>query len=150
VNIRNAVKKDITGIVSLGTRFVKEVPTWGQLAITEDYINKLDLRLIWVVEENDDLLGYAICLPRENDGSCIYTKKDKILELDEIYLIPEARGKGIGAQILQEIESNAKKEGYTKLFVYSSIKALDSVIEFYRANGFQTWAVQLFKEVVYN
>lgn len=147
MNIKNAANKDIPGIVSLGTRFVKEVPTWGQSAITEDYINKLDLRFIWVVEENNRLVGYAICVPHENDGSCIFAENDKILRLEEIFIGPEARGKGIGSQLLQIIESYAKKKGFRKLFIYSSVKDLDSVLEFYRGNGFKTWAVQVFKEI---
>ena len=147
MKIRNATEKDIVGIAALGLRYVNEIPTWGQVARTEDQIRQLDRRLIWVVEDENILVGYAIWLPYENDGSCIFEDNDKILRLEEIYLVPEARGKGIGQQLLQKINSYAKKEGYTKLFVYSSVKDLDPVIEFYRANGFKTWAVQLFKEV---
>ena len=147
MKIRNATTKDITDIAVLGKRFVDEVPTWGLVARTEDQIKQLDTQLIWVAEEENKILGYAICLPRENDGSCIFKNDDKILELDEIYLVPEARGKGIGSQLLQTINDYARKAGYTKLFVYSSVKDLDPVTRFYRGSGFKTWAVQLFKEL---
>ncbi len=147
MNIRNATQKDTLAIAALVNRFVNEVPTWGLVARTEDEIRRLDTRLIWVVENNNKLVGYAICLPRENDGSCIYKENDKILELDEIYLLPEVRGKGIGSQLVPMIESHAKAQGYTKLFVYSSVKNLDPVIKFYRGNGFKTWAVQFFKDI---
>ena len=147
MKIRNAIQKDIVALAALGARFVKEVPTWGQSAITEDYITKLDLRLIWVVEDNNELIGYAICIPHIKDDSCIFKENDKILRLDEIYLVPEARDKGIGSQLLRLIESYAKGQGYTKLFIYSSVKDLDPVMKFYRGNGYKTWAVQLFKEL---
>jgi GNAT superfamily N-acetyltransferase len=147
MKIRNATAKDIAGIAALGSRYVNEVPAWGLVARTEDNLKKLDTRLLWVVEDNCKLIGYAICLPRANDGSCIYAERDTILELDEIYLVTEARGKRIGSKLLQLIEGNAKSQGYTKLFIYSSIKEVDPLLKFYRGNGFKTWAVQLFKEI---
>jgi N-acetylglutamate synthase-like GNAT family acetyltransferase len=148
MNIRNATDEDIDEIVALSARFAREVPAWGLVTRTGDEIRKMDKQLVWVVEENDRLIGYAACLPRENDGSCIYTENDKILEIDEIYLVPEAHGRGVGSQLLEEISNSAGKAGYTKLFVYSSVKSLESVLDFYRDNGFKTWAVQLFKELV--
>jgi len=147
MKIRNATERDIIDIAALSTRYTNEVPTWGQMELTEDQIKQMDRRLIWVVEEENRLVGYAIWLPHENDGSCIYNEDDKILELNEIFLIPEARGKGIGSQLLQKINSYAIKAGYTKLLVHSGVKDLDPVMKFYRGNGFKTWGVQMFKEV---
>jgi len=147
MKIRNATGKDVAGIAVLVSRFVNEVPVWGLVVRTEDDLRKLDARLIWVVEDNNKLVGYAICLPRANDGSCIYSERDKILELDEIYLIPEARGKGIGSQLLKLIENYARAQGYTKLFVYSSVQDIDPSLRFYRGSGFKTWAIQMFKEI---
>ena len=147
MKIRNAAENDIPGIVALGNRYLKEVPTWGMTIRNEDELRQLDLRLIWVVEENNKLIGHAICLPRENDGRCIFTENDKILELDEIYLVPEARGQGIGSELLEVIENHAKKAGFTKLFVNSAVKDLMPVLRFYRENGLKTWSVQLFKEL---
>jgi GNAT superfamily N-acetyltransferase len=147
MNIRNPTEKDFAGIASLSRSFVNEIPAFGLSALTEKYLKTLDHRLIRVVEENDRLLGYAVCLPRKTDDSYIFNKNDKILAVDEIYVVPEARGKGIGSQLLQTIDSFAREQGFTKLFVYSSVKSLDPVIEFYRNNGFQTWAIQLFKEI---
>jgi N-acetylglutamate synthase-like GNAT family acetyltransferase len=90
MKIRNATGKDVAGIVILINRFINEVPASGLVACAEDDLRKLDMRLIWIVEDKNKLIGYAICLPRANDGSCIYAERDKILNLDEIYLIPEA------------------------------------------------------------
>lgn len=147
MNIRNATYKDIPAIAALSRRFTKEIPTWGQEALTVDYLQKVDLRLIWVVEDKDKLVGFALCQPRKKDDSCIFTENDKVLALDEIYLVPEARRRKVGAQLLKTIEDFAREEGYTKIFVYSAVKSLDPVLKFYRDNGFKTWSVQFFKEV---
>ncbi len=147
MKIRNSTENDIPGITALVNRFVKEVPTWGLSARTEKELRQLDARLIWVAEEKNKLIGYAVCLPRKNDGSCIFKENDKILELDEIYLVPEARGQGVGSELLEIILDYAKKEGYTKFFVNTAVKDLMPVLRFYRENGLKTWAVQLFKEL---
>jgi GNAT superfamily N-acetyltransferase len=147
MKIRNATVRDIARMTVLVNMFVNEVPAWGLVARTEDDLRKLDKRLLWVVEDNNKLVGYAICLPRANDGSSIYSESDKVLALDEIYLVPEARGKGIGSKFLQLIENYARTQGYTKLFIYSSVKEVDPLLKFYRDNGFKTWAVQMFKEI---
>jgi ribosomal protein S18 acetylase RimI-like enzyme len=147
MKIRNATGKDVAGIAVLINRFTNEVPAWGLVARAEDDLKKLDTRLIWVVEDNNKLIGYAICRPRANDGSSIYAERDKILELDEIYLVPEARRKGIGSKLLRVIQTYAVKAGFTKFLVYSSVKNLAPIIDFYRDNGFQTWEIQMFKEI---
>ncbi|MFA5309449.1 MAG: GNAT family N-acetyltransferase [Dehalococcoidales bacterium] len=147
MKIRNAAEKDISEIAALSARFTNEVPTWGQAALTEEQVRRLDMRLVWVAEDAGKITGYAVCLPHENDGGCIYKDNDKILELGEIYLVPEARGKGVGSLLLKTINDDALKAGYTKLLVYSSVKELDPVVKFYRGGGFRTWGIQMFKEI---
>jgi len=145
--IRHLKEKDIPAIAALGKRFLKEVPTWGLVIRTDDELRKLDPDLIWVVEENDKLVGHAICLPKKYDGQNVFSEEDTILELDEIYLVPEMRGQGIGSELLAVILDYAKKEGYTKSFVFSSVKDLMPVIKFYKNNGLKTWAVQFYKDL---
>jgi GNAT superfamily N-acetyltransferase len=145
--IRHAAAKDIPEIVTLGNRFLKEVPVWGLVIRTEGELTKLDQGLIWVVEDDTKIVGYAICLPKKNQGDIIFKDNDKILELDEIYLVPRIRNQGIGSELLGTIFTHAKKEGYTKLFVDSSVKDIMPVLRFYRDNGLTTWSVQLFKDI---
>jgi GNAT superfamily N-acetyltransferase len=147
VIIRHAAGKDIPGIVALGNHFLNEIPTYGLVIRTEDELRKLDRWLIWVIEDNGKLIGYAICLPKKSHGENIFTDDDKILELDEIYLIPEARRQGLGSELLVTILDYAKNDGYTKFFLDSSVKNLVPVLRFYLNNGLTTWSTQLFKDL---
>ncbi len=146
LKIRHAAAKDIPAISSLGNRFLKEIPAYGLVIRSEEELNKLDLNLIWVVEDAE-ILGYAICLPENYHGQNIFKENDKIVELDEIYLVPEIRGRGIGSQLLEAITDYVKKSGYTKFYVNSAVKDLMPVIRFYRDNGFKTWSIQLYKDL---
>lgn len=145
--IRQAREKDIPEITALGDRFTVEIPAWGQLARTKEQVSQLDIRLIWVAEEKDKIIGYAVWAPHDKGGACIFNENDKVLALDEIYLIPEARGQGLGGELIDAVNTYAKKEGYTKLFMYSSVKDIMPIIRFYKGSGFKTWNVQFFKEV---
>jgi|WetSurMetagenome_2_1015567.scaffolds.fasta_scaffold640634_2 GNAT superfamily N-acetyltransferase len=147
MKIRHAEKKDVSAIVILGNRFLKEIPTYGLKIRTEEELRKLDQQFIWVVEEKDKLVGYAICVTKKYEGQNIFTEDDKILELDEIYLMPEFRGNGIGSKLLEIIIEYAKMEGYKKFFVYSSVKDLIPIINFYQKNELKTWNVQMFKDL---
>ena len=146
MKIRNATGCDMAKIAGLQSQW-HTVPTWGFVARSETELDQLDARLIWVVEDRDTIIGYAICVPRENNGSCIYAEHDRVLELDEIYVVPGARGEGFGSKLLERVESQAKRDGFTKPLVYSSVKELDPVLKFYRKNGYQSWYVQLFKDI---
>ena len=85
--------------------------------------------------------------PRTNDGSCIYTQGDRIIEVLDLFVTRNWRGKGVGQALLTAIEVQAKKDQYTKLIVYSSVRDIDGVLAFYRASGFTSWSMQLFKEL---
>ncbi len=145
--IRPAQPKDIPAIAALSRRYTSEVPTWGQEALTEDQISRLDIRFIRVAEEGSKIAGYAIWQAMDKNDWCIFHKTDKVLRLDEIFVLPEARGQGLGSDLVESINEFAKREGFTKIFVYSAVKELMPVYRFYRGNGYQTWNIQMFKEL---
>jgi len=72
----------------------------------------------------------------------VYQKNRKILgigglhgrEVRTMYTHPEFQGKGIGSQILKEIEAMAKKKGVKKLFLYTHTRPS----KFYLKNGWKT------------
>ncbi len=51
-------------------------------------------------------------------------------------VVPEATGKKIGEQLLQQLEKTVKDTGATKMFVFTN-KDDDRVIHFYQKNGYE-------------
>ncbi len=62
--------------------------------------------------------------------------KNKSLYIRGMAVLPSARGSGIGARLLRQIETLAVKEGHTRLFL-STTPFLDSAIRLYEKSGFR-------------
>ena len=84
-----------------------------------------------IAEENDHMIGYT------NGGAKeIPYRKSKYFEIDNLGIIPELKGKGLGKQLLEAITSWAKDHDYQKIYVncYAMNK---EAIDFYRKNGYE-------------
>ena len=83
--------------------------------------------LVW--EEDGKILGYAYgSLPFERAAYAWCAE-------DSLYLLPEAKGKGIGTKLLNCLEKFLELQGYRK--VYAIITAENTVsLDFHRKNGY--------------
>ncbi len=70
----------------------------------EEILRNKELGRFWMLSDEDKIIGYLIlCF----GYSFEYGGKDAFI--DEFYLIPEARGKGLGTQALKSLRVHAKK-----------------------------------------
>ena len=83
--------------------------------------------LVW--EEEGKILGYAYgSLPFERAAYSWCTE-------DSLYLLPEAKGRGIGKKLLNCLEKFLALQGYRK--IYAIITAENTVsLDFHRKNGY--------------
>jgi predicted GNAT family N-acyltransferase len=92
-------------------------------------------------KEQDDILIGAF---EENEiiGCCVLTPKDKeILQLRQMAVKKELRGKGIGAAIIEFAEKVAKENNFSILMMH----ARDPVIDFYKKCGYEISGEQFFE-----
>lgn len=85
-----------------------------ELKFMFDYYNNQDHGNYWVIKDkaSQKVLGgggYA-----RLKGT---TKKESICELQKLYFYPEARGKGLGKQLLKTIINAAKLDGYQEMYL---------------------------------
>ncbi|WP_298315407.1 GNAT family N-acetyltransferase [uncultured Aquimarina sp.] len=64
----------------------------------------------YVVEDNGRIIGGAGIGQLENESS-------EICELQKMYFLPEARGKGLGSQMMNKCLEFAKEQGFTKCYL---------------------------------
>lgn len=69
---------------------------------------------ILVAEKNDKIIGFATFSIRT-----VVRYPKPIAELDEFFVVPECRKKGIGKQLLQTVLDRAKKRGCYRLYIES-------------------------------
>lgn len=96
----------------------------------EEFIADKDLGTVWMI--NDDLrtIGYCIL-------AVVYSFEfgGKNAFIDEFYLEPEYRGKGIGRSVLEEIVEEAKRSGIHALHLETE-RHNDRALQLYRSIRF--------------
>ena len=83
----------------------------------------------YVVEEDGRILGGSGI--RRLDGG-----DESICELQRMYLLKEARGKGIGKKLMQLCLDDAKKAGYKTVYI-ESLSNMHEAIWLYEKTGFR-------------
>jgi len=82
----------------------------------------------FVVTENDKIIGSAGIGPLPGEP--------EVCELQKMYFLPEARGRGIGAEMMQVCLNFAKEAGYKKCYL-ETMPYMEHARKLYARTGFQ-------------
>jgi GNAT superfamily N-acetyltransferase len=94
-----------------------------------------------VAEENGEFIGYA------NGGTKeIPYRKSRYFEIENLGVIPEKKGAGIGIQLLEAICSWAKTNGYQRIYLECYAKNSEA-LTFYQKHGFTNIDISLEKKI---
>jgi len=82
----------------------------------------------FVAEMNDEIVGGAGVFPTPDlpEGCC---------ELVKLYLLPQARGKGVGKTLIEKCFNAAKEFGYTTMYL-ETMPELSTAVGLYEQLGF--------------
>ncbi len=86
-------------------------------------------RAYFVVDDGGKIIGGAGVAPLENF-------EDAICELQKMYFLPEARGKGLGAKMMAICLEKAKSLGYDKCYL-ETLPYMTDATKLYATSGFQ-------------
>jgi len=82
----------------------------------------------------------CILLARQNDRivGCVALRKwdETISEMKRLYVIPEARGNGIGRKLVEAVIPRAKKMGYKRMRL-DTLSSMESANHLYSSLGFR-------------
>jgi diamine N-acetyltransferase len=112
---------------------------------TSWYVNKCFLAEILLEELNDHNSAFYSIKDEKNvdlgffklniDASLQEKTAEESLELERIYLLDEATGKGVGTSVLHFIETEAKNLG--KKYLWLKVMDSSEAVRFYQKNGFE-------------
>ena len=83
----------------------------------------------WVIEEDQKIIGCGGIFPTEG-------LPDQTCELVKLYLHPEARGKGLGRDLMFKCFEEAKSLGYKNIYL-ESMPELNKAVVLYEKVGFK-------------
>lgn len=144
VTIRECTEEDLDAVSRLQQCWEAEGITQGLKADSrEDLIGRLG-PFFFVADMDGAIEGYVFGSAKVSEGSAVMPQGERYLEVDEIYVRPQSRGKGVGGMLLDKLLQTARGNGIGRFSVYSATKDMDGILEFYRRHGFQSWYVQMF------
>jgi putative acetyltransferase len=82
----------------------------------------------WVVEANGGLVGTAGYYP--------VPRGDRAVEIRKMYLLPQARGQGLGRYLLTTLEGAIQQQGYGEIWVETA-SVLKEAVRLYEASGYE-------------
>lgn len=82
----------------------------------------------WVVECQNQLVGTAAYYPNERG-------KDAV-EIRKMYLLPQARGCGLGKYLLQQLEAAIISRGFEQIWIETA-SVLAGAVKLYERHGYQ-------------
>ncbi len=118
MNIRNAENKDAKRIVSLLSQVLElhadirpDIFQTGTTKYTENEVEELihneSRRTYVAVDENDELIGFALCEIRNINSHNMVPRKE--MYIDDICVDVSARGQRTGSQLFEYVKKEAKK-----------------------------------------
>ncbi len=143
---RPATLSDVEAILALQHAYYDEegypfVETEARVALTR-LVADSSLGRAWVAEQDQRAIAYAVLTL---GYSLEYRGRDAFV--DEIYVAPVHRGRGLGRQALQVMESACRSEGVRALHLEVELEN-QSAGELYRSVGFRDHARRLMTKLL--
>ena len=140
------LSEDLTArLIVLSERWAKEDITFGyRKNEAEDIIGNR----IFLMEIDGEIAGYLFGKTeiRETD-SAVVRKGESVFEVEELYVIPEYRSKGIGRRLFAFMEESVKKEADC-IFLSMANRDYKKLLHFYMDEiGMEFHSARLYKRV---
>lgn len=145
VTVRECTRDDIEAVCRLEAKWAEEEITYGYLTNSrENLIGRLG-RYFLVAEADEEIVGFVSGSVHVSEGLAVTPAGQRYLEVDDLYVTPELRSRGIGSRLLEDVMRTAESEGMDRVHVFTATKDMDRILSFYRGHGFRPWGVQLFR-----
>lgn len=82
----------------------------------------------WVIERGDKLVGTGAYYP--------ISRGQNAVEIRKMYLLPEARGVGLGKFLLTELEGAIVEKGFDQIWIETA-SVLKEAVQLYERNGYE-------------
>lgn len=147
IHIRQAKDADIPAVCRMQQEWFEEDCMYGFVPTNSEQLQHALGQYFLVAENQNDLVGFISGAVHLSNGLAVIPNGKTYVEIDDLYVFPEFRQLGIGSQLIEHFLAHAKSQDITYALLYSATKELHSVLQFYERHGFQSWYIQMFREL---
>lgn len=136
----------VSRLIDLSRDWENEGSCHGYRANTSD---DLEGRRIFLAMEDGQIWGYLFGkMETANKTNSIITEGTPFFELEELYVRPAVRSKGIGRKMFFHVEEVLTQEGVPFLFLSTATKNWKAILHFYLDElDMEFWNARLFKRL---
>ena len=145
VAINKVKQSDIKRLLELSLMWEKEDSCYGYRANTED-----DFQDCYILAAYDDeLIAYVFGKEEIQDKqTSVIDKSMHYFEIEELYVHPSYRSRGIGKQLMESLEKELKKKGLEMMMLSTATKNWKAIMHFYIDEvGMNFWSARLYKRL---
>ena len=145
VTIHEAKHTDTKRLLELSLMWEKEDSCYGYRANTED-----DFQNCYILAAYDDeLVAYVFGKEEiQEEQTSVIDKNMHYFEIEELYVHPSYRSRGIGKQLMESLEKELKKKGLKMMVLSTATKNWKAIMHFYIDEiGMNFWSAKLYKRL---
>ena len=136
ITIREAALADVPRICELIAQYwqFEAIEGFDRQRLTvllEQILAHRDLGIVWVAQSSDALVGYLVAVHVMS-----LEHKGLMAEIDEFFVVPEARAKGAGRQLLLAAERGLTQAGCVRLQLQLGVDNA-AARRFYERHGYE-------------
>lgn len=145
IKIRPAKPEDMPALLALSREWAAEGITYGYSPTSREAFAGYRC---WVAEADGEVVGYAggeVDTARRNIE--IQQAGERYFELEELYVYPACRGRGVGRLLLARVEEDARREGLAQLMLNAASRDHAPLLRFYLREGMKPHSFRMFKKL---
>jgi len=137
--------EDKSNVLGLSKLWENENITYGYTACTKEIF---DSNRVWIIHEDYFAIGFLYGKQEKSEGMSVIPKDASYFVIDDFYLVPNYRNKGIGTIFFEYVEQQLKNEGIEYVLLSTATKNHEKITRFYTEKvGLTVWTTTLFKKL---